>query len=231
MMFLALFIGFLVWKKIGKEKEFNSTQVLEFYIWVIIGLFIGNRIFHLLVYNFNYFISDPLGALSSTNGFASHGGIIGGTLAAYFFCKKEKLPFWKWADLAIVPIALVAGFVRIGNFLNGEIVGKVTAVPWAVNFPKFEGLRHPVQLYEAAKNFLIFGILYGIKGLNLPRGFIYWSFIFLFSFLRFFIEFFKEYLVFSSGLDIGQWISLVLITISGPLLYLIYTKKIRLEEN
>ncbi len=228
MMFLGLFVGFIFWKKAGEKQGFNRIDVLEFYIWVVIGLFIGNRIFHVIFYNWDAFLLNPLGMIFSSSGFSSHGGIIGGTLAAYLFCKIKKLLFWKWADTAIVYIALVAVFVRIGNFLNTELVGRVTSISWGVDFG--DGLlRHPVQLYEAAKNFVVFGILFYMKDLNLPRGFIYWSFIFLFSFLRFFTEFYKEYLIFQSGLTVGQWLSLIFTLISGILLYLIYKKKLVLN--
>lgn len=231
MMFLALFSGFLLWKKISREKGINKIISLELYIYPIIGLFIGCRLFHVLVYEFDAFLLDPLGLLFARGGLSSHGGMIGAILATYIYTKKKKLPFWYLIDYMILPVALAVGFIRIGNFINGEIVGRITNVPWAVKFKSWKGIRHPVQLYEAAKNFLVFAILYyakEIKQTNLPRGFIFLSFFFLFSLLRFFTEFFKEYQVLSSGLTIGQWLSLIIVIISGVMLYLIYYKKIEL---
>ena len=135
------------------------------------------------------------------------------------------------ADIAIIPLVLATGFVRIGNFLSGQVVGRITTVPWAFEFPNYEGLRHPVQLYESAKNFFIFGLLYNYRNLNLPKGMFFLGFLFLFSFFRFFTEFFKEYLVFNSGLTMGQGLSLLLCIISGTLLYLVYSKKLVLGKE
>ena len=104
-------------------------------------------------------------------------------------------------------------------------------MPWGIKFNEFEGLRHPVQLYESLKIFFIFGALYFYRNLKLPKGAVFWISVFLFSFLRFFTEFFKDYLVFSSGLTIGQWISLVLCIISGVILYLLFTKKLVLGNE
>ena len=231
MMFLGLLLGYLILKKIFKENNIDRHIALEYYLYVVIGLFIGCRIFEVLFYDPVYYFYHPLRVLYIwEGGLSSHGGIVFGTLAAYYYCKKKHFPFWKFADLCIIPIALAAGLVRVGNFLNGEIVGRVTSLPWKMQFPNYEGLRHPVQLYEAAKNFFIFGLLYHLRDKKLPEGFLYWSFIFLFSFLRFFTEFFKEYQIFSSGLTIGQWLSLPFIIVSGVMIYKVIRKKSPLSE-
>ncbi|MAG60931.1 prolipoprotein diacylglyceryl transferase [archaeon] len=234
MMFMGLILGYIFLKKLAKENNLNNIATMELYLFTVIGLFLGCRIFHVLVYNFQYFLSNPASIFYIwQGGLSSHGGIIGGTLSFYVFCKKNKLPFWKLADVAIIPIGLSAGFVRIGNFLNSEVIGRVTSVPWAIEFYGRNDLRHPSQLYEAAKNFFVCGLLYNIysvKKMNLPDGTIYWLFIFLFSFLRFFTEFFKEYIIFNSGLTIGQYISIIFTIISGIMLFLIMSKKVNLSD-
>lgn len=219
MMALGLIGGYLIFKKVSLDKGIDKVTILEYYLVVIITLFIGTRLFHALVYNPSYFLSNPIKIFSLwEGGLSSHGGIIGGSLGAYIYCKRKKLPFYEFADLTMIAVAFAAGCVRIGNFLNSELVGKVTTASWGIKFQGYSDLRHPSQLYEAAKNFLIAGILYKlnyIKSLNLPQGFLYWLFIFLFSFFRFFTEFYKEYLIFSSGLSIGQWISILFTLVSG----------------
>jgi len=230
MMVLGLLLGFLLWVHLTREKGMKRVVALESYLVIIFGLFLGARIFHLLIYDFSSFLADPLKIFFIwQGGLASHGGLLGGTLFFYVYCKKKKMPFWFWTDIAMVPIVLATSFVRIGNFLNGEIVGRITNFPWGVKFNGESLKRHPVQLYESFKNFLIFGILYSIKGVKLPKGMVYWLFVFLFSFLRFFTEFFKEYMVFTSGLTMGQWLSLILVIISGIMLYLVWKKKIVLK--
>ncbi len=228
---LGLLFGFLLWKKLAKEEGIDNIVVLEYYLVGVIGILVGCRLFHVLVYNSSYFLSNPLEIFAIwKGGLSSHGGMIGGPLAVYFYTKKKNLDFWKLLDLVTVPVTLSSAFIRIGNFLNGELVGRVTTMPWGIKFDNSEGLRHPVQLYESAKIFFIFGILYFYRNLRLPTGAVFWIGIFLFSFFRFFTEFFKEYLVFSFGLTIGQWISLVLCVISGVFIYLLFTKKVILGK-
>jgi prolipoprotein diacylglyceryl transferase len=229
---LGLLFGFLLWKKLAKEEDIDSVVILEYYLVGLIGVFVGCRLFHVFVYNPSYFLSNPVKIIAIwEGGLSSHGGMIGGPLAVYFYTKKKNLDFWKLLDLITVPVVLSSAFIRIGNFLNGELVGRITTMPWGVKFNNFEGLRHPVQLYESAKIFFIFGVLYFYRTLKFPKGAIFWGAIFLFSFLRFFTEFFKEYLVFSFGLTIGQWISLGLCVISGVILYLLFTKKLVLGKS
>ena len=239
MMAIGLLGGFLIWKRLIKKAGYAKKTALEYYLVVIISLFIGCRLFHALVYNFNYFLAQPWKILYIwQGGLSSHGGIIGGSLGAYWYCKRKNLNFWKFADRTMIAVAFAAGCVRIGNFLNSEIVGRVTNVPWAIKFYNYDDYRHPSQLYEAAKNFFISGFLYtlnSIKSLNLPDGFLYWLFIFLFSLLRFFTEFFKEYLVLTQGLTVGQYISIIFAIFSGFMLFRKYKiqqkQKANLEQN
>lgn len=232
MMFLGLVFGFVLWRYLAKKHGMDNITLLELYLFMLLGLFIGCRLFHVIVYNPSYFLANPLKIFAIwEGGLSSHGGIIGGTLAGYYYCRKKKLDFWKWIDIAIIPICLATVFVRIGNFLNSGVVGRITSAPIGVEFFGYEEKRHPVQLYESAKNFFIFAALFFSRNLNFPKGTLYWGFLFLFSLIRFFTEFFKEYVVFSSGLTMGQWLSLILIIISGTMLYLLFSKKITLGKK
>jgi phosphatidylglycerol---prolipoprotein diacylglyceryl transferase len=229
MMAIGLLGGFLIWKKIAKDHGLDKENVVKAYLFFLLGLFIGARIFHILIYDFNFFFNNPLQIiLIWQGGLSSHGAIIGGSLAGYYYLKKNKFNVWRLADRVVIAVSFAAGCVRIGNFLNSEIVGRIVDVPWAVKFYGYDDYRHPSQLYESAKNFFISGFLYtlnSIKSLNLPDGFLYWLFIFLFSLLRFFTEFFKEYLILTNGLTIGQWISIFFMIVSGTCLILTTRKK------
>ena len=136
------------------------------------------------------------------------------------------MDFYKIADITVIPVALALALGRIANFINSELYGRITSVPWAVKFQNAEGFRHPSQIYESMKNFFIFFILWFIKDKKLPNGFMFWSFIFLYSTLRFSIEFFREPtrhgLIY--GLTFGQLLNIPLIIIG--LYFLIKYRKV-----
>ena len=108
------------------------------------------------------------------------------------FAKKRRVHFYDLADIFIIPFPLALALGRIANFINGELVGRVTNAAWGVDFG--DGLaRHPSQLYESLKNFaILFIMLYTNKIKKLKRGFLFWLFILLYGSLRFIIEFFRQ---------------------------------------
>ncbi len=226
MMFSGLFLGYLIWRYLSKD-HINKKDATELYIVTMIGLFIGARLFHIIFYNWTYFSQEPIKMLQIWNGgVSSHGAIVGAFLGYYITSKIKKIDTWKLLDRAIIAIALAVGFVRIGNFLNSELVGKITDLPWCVKF-NGKDCRHPVQLYDAVKNFTIFLILFALnqsKKINLPKGTIFWLFIFMYSTLRFITEFFKEYIIFSQGLTMGQYLSIPFMIISTIALIYILIK-------
>jgi phosphatidylglycerol:prolipoprotein diacylglycerol transferase len=123
-----------------------------------------------------------------------HGGLIGVLVVGIAFSWKNNKSFWKVADLVIVtaPVGLMLG--RIGNFINGELYGRATRVPWGMVFPKGGPLpRHPSQLYESGlEGALLFLILWFLKDRKLPDGGLLAVFLFLYGVFRFFVEFFRE---------------------------------------
>jgi len=126
------------------------------------------------------------------------------------------MSFYDIADICVIPLAFGLFLGRIGNFLNSELVGRITDVPWCVKFKDYEGCRHPSQLYESFKNLVIFAVLWFIKDKKLKKGIIFWSFILMYSTLRFFIEFFRfpdEQIGFILGLTMGQWLNIVMFAV------------------
>jgi phosphatidylglycerol:prolipoprotein diacylglycerol transferase len=123
-----------------------------------------------------------------------HGGLIGVLVVGILFSWKNKKSFWKLADLFIVTAPIGLGLGRIGNFINGELYGRVTQVPWGMIFLKGGPLpRHPSQLYESAlEGGVLFLILWFMKDKKLPVGGLLAVFVFLYGVFRFFVEFFRE---------------------------------------
>jgi phosphatidylglycerol:prolipoprotein diacylglycerol transferase len=122
-----------------------------------------------------------------------HGGLIGSVLAGFIFCRRRKLPFWELADIVIVTAPVGLFFGRLGNFINGELYGRITSAPWGMIFPNGGPVpRHPSQLYEALlEGVALFLILWAIKDRPLRPGSLICFFLGGYGIIRFFIEFFR----------------------------------------
>ena len=202
---LSLILAYFMLPYLAKEKIEN----LLFYT-ALAGL-IGARLFIVFIYHPSYYLSNPLEIFKIWKGGVSfHGALLFGLLAVYFFCKKHKLKFLEIMDLLIIPTALGFALGRIGNFLNGELYGRITSVPWAVKFSTVEGFRHPSQLYESAKNFLIFFTLLFLNKKKHKPGFLLAIFLIMYSVLRFLIEFVREPEIYISFLTMGQFLNILM---------------------
>lgn len=192
---LSFLIAYFILVYLAKERKLklNKEDIADLILYLIISIVIGSRLFYVIFYNLKFYLSNPLQIFAVWHGGLSfHGGLIGAIIGALFFCKKKKISFYEIADIVVIPAALGLALGRIGNFINGELYGRITNLPWAVKFKDAEGFRHPSQLYESLKNFIILGILWFIRNKNLPKGFLFWSFVTMYSCLRFFVEFFRE---------------------------------------
>jgi len=177
--------------------------------WMVICMILGARLFYAIFYNPTYFMDAPWKILFVWEGGLSfHGGLVGVAFAAWWYgTRKKGIPFLHLADIFCVPIALGNAFGRIGNFINGELYGVATNLPWGVVFPGAEGARHPTQLYEAAYNVVIFGILYSMRNKNWKDGTLFGVYLMLYGIFRFGVEFIKD-LPFYGPLTMGQWLTL-----------------------
>ena len=219
LMALGFLIGYFIAVRIGKERGIGEDIIATYTAYLIVFILIGARLFHVFVYHPAYYLADPVKILMIwKGGLASHGAILGSIVATWIVTRKYKLKFYDLMDIMGIMGGFGAAFVRIGNFINGEIVGRVTDVPWAMDFGDGK-LRHPSQLYESAKNLMIFGILYSARNVKkFPPGFMSWGFVFLFSIFRFIVEFWKEYQVLdpaTSPLTMGQWASIPFFIVSS----------------
>ena len=143
-------------------RENRDPEVLEsLFIYIIIGAAVGARLVHCFFYDPSYYFSNPIKIFAVwEGGLASHGGVMGVLLATWLFAKKHKESFtWLLSRLAI-PAALSGAAIRVGNFMNSEIVGHPTDLPWAIIFQRLDNIpRHPSQLYEAIAYLAIFVFL------------------------------------------------------------------------
>jgi len=215
-----------------KKIELKKEDVADLIFYELIGILIGSRLLYVLIYNPLFYLKSPLSIFAIwLGGLSFHGGLIGAIIAGYIYCRKKKTSFLQLGDLVVIPLAIGLMLGRIGNFINGELVGRITDVPWAVKFKDYEGFRHPSQLYEASKNLIIFITLWGLKNKKLKRGTLFFTFIFMYSTLRFFIEFFRApdtQIGFILGLTMGQ--ILCIIMFFSAVVFLVYFKKQKLKK-
>jgi len=226
---LGITIGWILCKKIF-IKNLDINQKFDDYItYLIIGIIIGGRLGYVLFYNFSYYIDNILDIFKIWQGGMSfHGGLLGIIVASIFFAKKNNQDLFIYTDLVslVAPIGIFFG--RLANFINSELYGKVTEVPWAVTFVQVDNLsRHPSQLYEAIfEGMILFLLLLHFRNKNFltKPGLISGLFLIFYSVFRFCIEFFRVpdqqigYLIFN--LSIGQIISLVFIMIGIIVFYI-----------
>ena len=203
---LGIIIGWLYAGKIIKEtsqniNNFESIKKTDFddlLIYLIIGIILGGRLGYVIFYNFDYYSQNFLEIFKIWQGGMSfHGGLLGVIVAIYIFSKSKNTDFFKFADIVacVSPIGLFLG--RIANFINGELFGKISTVPWAVIFPNSGNIaRHPSQIYEAILEGVVLFILINFlalkKNLIFKSGYISSCFLISYSILRIFSENFRE---------------------------------------
>jgi phosphatidylglycerol:prolipoprotein diacylglycerol transferase len=180
---------------IKKRLNIEIKRVNDLFLFLVIGLIIGARLGYCIFYNFSFYLIHPLKLFAIWEGGMSfHGGLIGVVISGYIYIKRHELSFWQLADLLVVTAPIGLGLGRLGNFLNAELYGRVTTLPWGMIFPSAGNLpRHPSQLYECLlEGILLFAILWWVKAFPLRKGTLFCLFFFLYSAFRFFVEFFRE---------------------------------------
>jgi phosphatidylglycerol:prolipoprotein diacylglycerol transferase len=180
------------------KAPITETELDDFLLWAAVGIVGGGRIGYILFYDMPSVIANPLRAFEIWNGGMSfHGGLIGTILAMLLFARKRAIPIWSLFDVvaAVVPIGLLFG--RLANFINGELWGRLSSMPWAIVFPTGGPFpRHPSQIYEAGlEGILLLVILafliyrrYALKTPGLVAG----VFVTGYAVSRIFVEFFRE---------------------------------------
>ena len=238
MFFLLAFVSsYIVVKKQFIKYNLNVELMDSLTIYVVLGTLIGARLGHCLFYDFAYYSQHPLEIIlpftftpefkiTGFQGLASHGGGLGIMLSLILFSRKFKIKLWFLLDQIAIVVPLAGMFIRLGNLMNSEIIGKPTDLSWAFVFLKADNIpRHPAQLYEAIAYLFIFILVYfAAKKYPKPSGFYFGMVIFLIFCFRIAIEFIKEdQSAFEAGmlLNMGQILSIPFI-LTG--LFIMYRK-------
>ena len=227
---VGILIGWYLSKKYFISKEEIREKFDDYLTYVILSIIIGGRLGYVLFYNFNYYLSYPLDILKIWQGGMSfHGGLLGIIFVTIWFSKKNNHNPFHYLDIISIVAPIGIFFGRISNFINSELYGTVTSVPWGVKFAQIDNLyRHPSQLYEAVfEGLILFLILLFLKKKNFLDfpGMISGIFLSFYSLFRFFIEFFRVpdeqlgFIIFN--LTMGQIISFIFFIVG---IYLIMTK-------
>ncbi len=230
---LAYIVGILLGWYIAKKffiRDNIKNKFDDYITYVVIGLILGGRIGYVLFYNFDYYLNNFFDILKIWQGGMSfHGGVIGIIFASILFSKKDNDNIFIYLDIIALVSPIGIFFGRVANFINSELYGHETSVPWAVQFIQIDNLyRHPSQLYEAILEgiilFLIMIFFWGRDKLEIP-GKLSALFLIFYSFFRYIVEYFRVpdeqlgYLILN--LTMGQLISFIFF-ITG--LYLYYLK-------
>ncbi|NLP58383.1 prolipoprotein diacylglyceryl transferase [Lutibacter sp. B1] len=242
MFVIAFMLGLHLMKKIFINDKIPLEKLDSLFIYVVISTLVGARLGHFLFYDPQFLIEKPLEVLlpfrfspkfeiTGYAGLASHGAVIGIILAMYYFSKKIlKKPLLFILDRLTIPVAIGGAFVRIGNLMNSEIIGKPTNSNYGFVFQKLgeDFPRHPAQLYEAFCYVIIFVVLWYVYWKTNKKeklGYIFGLFFVLLWTARFIVEFFKEAQVDERAtwaLNTGQWLSIPLILVG---FYFMFRKK------
>tara|TARA_B100000900_G_scaffold404327_1_gene412578 strand:+ start:278 stop:1054 length:777 start_codon:yes stop_codon:yes gene_type:complete len=231
---MAYIFGILAGWVVAKKfyiKDYNLKDKFDDYItFLILGIIIGGRLGYVIIYNFDYYINNVLEIFKIWQGGMSfHGGLIGVIIASIWFAKRNNQNPYIYLDIVSIVAPIGIFFGRVANFINSELYGTETSLPWGVKFIKIDSLsRHPSQLYEAFfEGILLFVILIYLRNkisIKIP-GFISAIFLIIYSTFRFIIEFVRVpdehlgYIVLN--LSMGQIMSLIFLIIG---FYLIYVK-------
>ncbi|MCX2697920.1 MULTISPECIES: prolipoprotein diacylglyceryl transferase [Ochrobactrum] len=208
----------------SNQPPMQPEALDDFVIWAALGVVLGGRLGYVLFYNLPYYLTNPLAIPAVWDGGMSfHGGILGTTIAMILFARSRGIKVWSMFDVVAAGVPVGLGVVRVANFINDELWGRVSDVAWAVRFPNGGGLpRHPSQLYEAFLEglvlfFVLFVLVWAGKKLKAP-GFIAGTFVLGYGLSRIIVEFFREpdaqlgYL-FGGWLTMGMILSLPMVLI------------------
>ncbi len=194
---LSYAVGFLaIFLQLRRHRQhlgLSTRNVYDFTILVSLGGLVGGRLVQVLCYEWPFYSQHPrLIPAVWLGGMATHGVLLGAAAGVLLFALVRRMSFCELTDTLAAPAAVILALARIGNFIDGQSVGSLTDVWWAVKFPDAEGLRHPVVLYDGAKNLLLVPLLLAAGRQRLRPGMATGLFFFLYAFPQIFIDFFRE---------------------------------------
>lgn len=226
--FLSIFIWF---RRVRHRLGLTIEAIHNLSIYLAIGVLVGGRLVEVLFYEWPYYRQHlwqiPAGWLG---GMSTHGVLLGVMAAVWWFSHRQGKRLLTIADQLVIPGSYLMGIARIGNFIDGQIIGSVTSVWWAVQFPDAPGFRHPVVLYDGAKNFLVLALLLLLRKTRPARGMLTAHFIFWYGFLRIFVDLFREYPTTLFGLATGQAFNLMM-SVLGAFLLIWFSRKVQTTND
>ncbi len=241
---IGLVLAYFVVRRLYREQHIKDELFDPLFFYCLFGILIGARLGHCIFYQPDYFLTSGKGLVemflpihfmadggwkfTGYEGLASHGGTLGLMLALWLYVKRTKLSIWTVLDNIAIATGSTACFIRLGNLMNSEIIGKITDVPWAFIFERVDTMpRHPSQLYEAVAYAVLFAVMWVLHKRMADRIGTGWFFglclTAIFTF-RFFIEFTKEIqeaFEASLPLDMGQLLSIPFVAVG---LYCMFRK-------
>ena len=193
----SIFAGLYYMKWVYQQEKQNVESLDNLLVYVVIGIIVGARLGHCFFYDPDYYFANPMKILAIwEGGLASHGGGLGAIIGSYFYTRKNPISFIWLLDRLAIATGLFGIFVRSANFVNAEIIGKATDVPWAVVFERIDNIaRHPAQLYEAIAYAIIFislTLIYKFTKAKAFQGMLLGLFLIMTFTARFIIEYFKQ---------------------------------------
>jgi phosphatidylglycerol:prolipoprotein diacylglycerol transferase len=220
-------VGAFVLRAVARRWKvpLSTDDVLDIVLWCVVALVVGARIGYVVFYGVGEYWADPLKIFAlEEGGMSFHGGLAGLLLTGAVLAKRKGVPFLRLADLGAVAAPLGVFFGRLANFVNGELWGRPTDVPWAFIPSPGDVPRHPSQLYEAVlEGLVIFVVLFWLSRRKRPDGFYIGMLMVLYGVFRTFVEFFREpdeQLGFVLGpLTMGQLLTIPMIGIGGWLVW------------
>lgn len=227
---LTYTLGFLVtllWLRLNRTVlALDLGGVYTLTLFIAVGVLLGGRLVEVVFYEWAFYGSNPLYIPAIwLGGMSTHGILFGCIVSLWLYCRIYRRAFFELADVLVIAGAFIMGFGRIGNFIDGQIVGAVTEMPWGVKFPDLDGSRHPVVLYDGLKNLLLIPFLLIIRRFDPPRGVVTAHFILWYGFLRVFVDFFREYRTSLYGLPPGQEFNLLMTLVGVGLLFWFYRRR------
>lgn len=238
LMYVLGFIGYVTLGKLrvrrGLGNGMTEAGVDDLLLYAVLGVILGGRLGYVLFYKPEYYLAHPLEIPQIwAGGMSFHGGFLGVLVAVAIFCSRRGLRWITTMDFVapLVPLGLAAG--RLGNFINGELPGRPTDLPWGMWFPQVDRVpiaRHPSQLYQlAGEGLALFALLWWFSSKPRPAGAVSGAFLVGYGCFRFLAEFTRQpddFLgLLALGLSMGQWLSLPMIAAGGAMLLWAYHKR------
>ena len=207
MYMLGFIAAYFVMKRAVRQRRLSLSKddLYDLLFYLILGVMLGARLGYVLMYDLGSYLQDPLSILAIWKGGMSfHGGLVGMTFATALIVRRRQWDFWQVADMIVLAVPIGLGLGRIGNFINGELYGRESSLPWAMIFPGGGTVgRHPSQLYEAfLEGLVLFLFVRWIYRRSFHPGAAVWGLISGYGFLRFMVEFVRSPDA-HIGLDLG----------------------------